>query len=120
MPEPVPQEVMDKLGQARAMILLAMAGQGTDLSLRQMAVLLNVYAGKPPHTVRSLSECMQVPKAAVTRALDTLSQKGFVRRKRSEDDRRIVFVQRTVAGAVFMREFADRMLDAEKENVNVQ
>jgi DNA-binding MarR family transcriptional regulator len=84
-----------------------MARGQADLTTRQMAVLLHVYLEPPPHTVRGLAATLEISKPAVTRALDRLSQLGFVRRKRDDTDRRSILVQRTVSGSVFLREFAD-------------
>ena len=78
-----------------------------DLSQRQIGVLLSVYMSPPPHTVRSLSERLGISKPAICRALDTLSTLDLVRRKKDEEDRRNVFIQRTVNGSVFLRDFAD-------------
>lgn len=78
-----------------------------DLSQRQLAVLLNVYMAPPPHTVRSLSEQLSISKPAICRALDTLSMHDLVRRKKDEEDRRIVYLQRTVNGSVFLRDLGD-------------
>ncbi len=85
-----------------------------DLTMRQMTVLLTVYMTLPPHTVRGLAEKMNVTKPVITRALDTLSQRGLIKRKRDEKDRRNVLVQRTVKGAVYLSELSDRILAAEK------
>ena len=85
---------------------------GPDLSARQMAIVLTVYTSPPPHTVRALAEALRIAKPAVTRALDRLSILGFIRRTRDEADRRIVHVQRTVKGAVFLSEFADQIAEA--------
>jgi DNA-binding MarR family transcriptional regulator len=78
-----------------------------DLSQRQTALLLTVYLSAPPHTVRNLAERVGISKPAVCRALDALSRLDLVRRKKDEADRRNVFVQRTIAGAVFLRDFGD-------------
>ena len=80
---------------------------GPDLSARQMAIVLTVYTSPPPHSVRALAEILGIAKPAVTRALDRLSILGFIRRTRDDADRRIVHVQRTVKGAVFLSEFAE-------------
>ena len=80
-----------------------------DLSARQMAIVLTVYTSPPPHSVRALAEILGIAKPAVTRALDRLSILGFIRRTRDDADRRIVHVQRTVKGAVFLSEFADQI-----------
>ena len=78
-----------------------------DLSQRQIGVLLTVYMAPPPHTIRSLSDVLQVSKPAICRAVDTLSTLDLVRRKKDETDRRNVFLQRTINGSVFLRDFAD-------------
>lgn len=78
-----------------------------DLSARQMAVLTTVYLTPPPHTVRGLAADLKISKPAVTRALDRLTALEFARRRTDEKDRRSVLVQRTVKGAVFLREFGD-------------
>ena len=78
-----------------------------DLSQRQIAILLSVYMTPPPHTIRSLSSTLGVSKPAVCRAIDTLSIHDLLRRKKDEEDRRNVILQRTVNGSVFLRDFAD-------------
>lgn len=84
----------------------AVRGDAPDLSMRQWAILLTVYLNSGPHTVRGLSRDLNVPKPAVSRALDALSILGYVRRVRDETDRRIVLVQRTSEGAIYVDEFA--------------
>lgn len=78
-----------------------------DLSQRQTGVLLTVYMSPPPHTIRSLSEQLNVSKPAICRAVDALSALDLIRRKKDEEDRRNVFLQRTINGSVFLRDFAD-------------
>lgn len=78
-----------------------------DLSQRQTGVLLSVYMSPPPHTIRSLAEQLNVSKPAICRAVDALSAIDLIRRKKDEEDRRNVFLQRTVSGSVFLRDFAD-------------
>jgi DNA-binding MarR family transcriptional regulator len=86
-----------------------------DLSARQMALLLNVYLTDGPHTVRGLAADLKVSKPAISRALDRLGELGYVRRKRDEMDRRNVLVQRTVAGSVFLVEFAGMINTAQAQ-----
>ncbi len=83
-----------------------------DLSARQMALLLSVYLGKPPHTVRGLAKLLDVSKPAITRAVNRLSELGMVRRKTDEADRRSVLIHRTVKGSVFLREFGELIVAA--------
>ncbi len=78
-----------------------------DLSTRQQAVLLAVYLEQGPHTIRSLSAGLGISKAAICRAIDTLSEAGLVKRKKDEEDRRNVFIQRTMNGSVFLSDLAD-------------
>ncbi len=85
---------------------------GPDLSARQMAIFLNVYLTVPPHTVRGLAANLRISKPAVVRALDTLGRLDFTRRRRDQDDKRNVLIQRTVKGSVFLSEFADLVVTA--------
>lgn len=81
--------------------------QGPDLTMRQLAVLLEIYLVPPPHTVRGLAATLNVTKPVITRALDTLGEMGLVNRIRDELDRRSVIVKRTVGGALFLEKFGD-------------
>jgi len=83
------------------------AGDGPDLSARQMAILLTVYLRPPPHTVRGFAAELNISKPAVTRALDTMAKLGLIRRKRDQADGRNVLIQPTVRGSVYLSEFAD-------------
>ncbi|WP_138379198.1 MarR family winged helix-turn-helix transcriptional regulator [Luteithermobacter gelatinilyticus] len=80
-----------------------------DITSRQMAVLMRVYLEAQPHTVRGLAASLGVSKPVITRAIDTLSALGFVKRVRDEKDKRNVLIQRTVKGAVFLTDFAEMM-----------
>jgi DNA-binding MarR family transcriptional regulator len=78
-----------------------------DLSQRQVAVLLTIYMQSPPHTIKNLAVQLGISKPAICRAVDALSTLDLVRRKKDEEDRRNVFIQRTIHGSVFLRDFAD-------------
>ncbi len=91
----------------RAASVAALRQAHPDLTARQFTLLLQVYLAPPPHSVRGLARELAMSKPAVSRALDTLGQLDFLRRKTDETDRRSVLVQRTVKGAVFLREFGD-------------
>jgi DNA-binding MarR family transcriptional regulator len=78
-----------------------------DLSQRQIGVLLTVYMSPPPHTIRNLADTLNVSKPAICRAVDTLSALDLLKRKKDDEDRRNVFLQRTINGSVFLRDFAD-------------
>ena len=85
---------------------------GPDLTARQLALMLTVYLKPLPHTVRGLSEELNIGKPAVTRALDALTKYSFVRRIPDPDDKRSVQVQRTVKGSIYLVEYADRVVEA--------
>jgi DNA-binding MarR family transcriptional regulator len=78
----------------------------TDLTNRQMAILLVVYMSDGPHTVRGLAARLAVSKPVVTRALNTLGALGYIRRKRDDSDLRNIFVERTQQGLAFLESFA--------------
>ncbi len=82
-----------------------------DLSARQMTILLTVYLEPPPHTVRGLARKLDVTKPAITRALDTMGRMKLVSRRRDENDRRNVIIQRTVEGALYLERLADLVVD---------
>jgi len=84
-----------------------------DLTMRQMSVLLIVYMDTDDdHTVRGLAAKLNVAKPVITRALDTLSQMGLLKRKRDDRDKRNVLVQRTVAGSVYLSELSSTISSA--------
>jgi len=85
---------------------------GPNLSARQLAVLLTVYLGNGPHTVRGLAADLNVSKPAITRALDRLGELDFARRKGDPMDRRSVLVQRTLKGAAYLRDLRATMIEA--------
>ncbi len=100
-------EPNDVLTLWRSVMVTALRKDLPDLTWRQFALLLQVYTTPQPHTVRGLAQELNMSKPAVTRALDRLEKLEFLRRKIDETDRRSVLVQRSVAGSVFLREFAD-------------
>ncbi len=81
-----------------------------DLSARQMALLLTVYTQGDGHTVRGLSEQLNVSKPAICRALDTLTKYNLIERKVDETDRRNVFIVPTDSGYDFLGGFSDDIM----------
>jgi len=82
-----------------------------DLTLRQMAILLQIYLVPPPHTVRGLAATLGVTKPVITRALDTMGSLGLVDRVRDERDRRNVIIKRTVEGALYLEKLGDLIIN---------
>ncbi len=83
---------------------------GHDLSNRQLAILLTIYLGIPPHTVRGLALKLNVTKPVITRALDAMGEMDLVARRRDPADKRNVIVQRTVQGALFLEKLGDLVM----------
>jgi DNA-binding MarR family transcriptional regulator len=108
--EPVEQRV-DAL---RKTTVALVRRDGPDLTARQMGVFLTSYLEEESQTVRGLAAQLNVSKPAITRALDRLSEFELVRRKTDPLDRRSVLVQRTVAGAAFLRDLKKILTDAGK------
>ena len=94
--------------------LIQVKDNAPDLTLRQMTILLSIYLEQPPHTVRGLAAKLQVTKPVITRALDTMGRLKLVDRKRDENDRRNVIIQRTVEGALYLEQMADIIVEQAK------
>lgn len=94
---------------------LDLVHEGSDLSARQVAILLTIYLEPPPHTVRGLARKLGVTKPVITRALDTMGKLDLVSRRRDETDRRNVVIQRTVAGALAVERLGDIISARAKE-----
>jgi DNA-binding MarR family transcriptional regulator len=77
-----------------------------DLSARQMAVLLTVYATvtATPWTVRGLASELNISKPAITRALDRLSSLYLIERMIDPYDRRSVDIVRTATGLDLLKQ----------------
>ena len=101
------------LGLWRNALVSSVRSDSPDLSARQMALMLTVYLSDRQHTVRGLAAELNISKPAISRALDRLGELNFIRRKRDEEDRRNVIVQRTVKGSVYLTDFAEWIKAAE-------
>jgi DNA-binding MarR family transcriptional regulator len=101
----------------RGTIVALVRRDSADLTARQLGVLLTVYLGEGPHTVRGLAAALQVAKPAITRALDRLGELDLVRRKVDPRDRRSVVVQQTPAGQAFLAELRRLMAAAAEESL---
>lgn len=86
-----------------------------DFSLRQLTILLTIYLEEPPHTVRGLANKLRVTKPVITRALDTMGQRDMVKRRRDENDRRNVMIERTEIGTAFVEKIGHLIGQRTKE-----
>ena len=89
----------------RHALVSSVRGEAPDLSARQMALMLSVYLGDGPHTVRGLALALRISKPAVSRALDRLGEFG----RRPPPMRRSGSPQRAGAENLQRREFPDRI-----------
>jgi DNA-binding MarR family transcriptional regulator len=67
----------------------------------QEAHLLMSIGTKGPLTMSEIARILQLTLSAVTAVVDKLQKKNFVRRARTEEDRRLVRVELTAAGRKF-------------------
>lgn len=103
------------LGLWHSVSLSQVRSEAHDLTLRQMAILLQIYLVPPPHTVRGLAATLNVTKPVITRALDTMGAIGLVDRVRDDKDRRNVIIKRTVAGALYLEKLGDVVIAEARE-----
>src|ERR1700720_1335396 len=101
-------------GILRSTIVDLVRRDGPDLTARQMGVFLTCYLEEEAQTVRGLAAKLNVSKPAITRALDRFSELDLVRRKTDPLDRRSILVQRTIAGAAFLRDLKKILADVGK------
>jgi DNA-binding MarR family transcriptional regulator len=106
--------VEQRVEALRQTIVALVRRDGPDLSARQFGVFLTSYLEEEAQTVRGLAAKLNVSKPAITRALDRLSEFDLVRRKTDPLDRRSVLVQRTIAGAGFVRDLKKILGEADK------
>tara|TARA_R110002073_G_scaffold20483_6_gene73280 strand:- start:1481 stop:1882 length:402 start_codon:yes stop_codon:yes gene_type:complete len=111
-------QAMTSLEMMRRVSADAVRGAAADLTARQFALLLAIFMRPGPHSVRELAQALDLPKPAVTRALDVLERHGFIRRKRDQADRRDVSVHRTVKGAVFLYDYGETVAHRAEETAS--
>jgi len=90
----------------RTAMVSAVRSDEPDLTTRQLAVLMTVTLGAPPHTVRGLASALRIAKPAVTRAVDALERHGLAVRMEDEDDARSVLIMRTARGQMYLATLA--------------
>jgi DNA-binding MarR family transcriptional regulator len=88
---------------------------GPDLTARQLSVFLTCYLEDQAQTVRGLSAALRVSKPAITRAVFRLAEFNLIRRTTDPDDRRSTLIQRTLAGAQFLRALETILAESAQE-----
>lgn len=87
-----------------------------DLTNRQLAVLMMIHYRNGPHTVRGLAMSLNVSKPVITRALDKLSNLGFLMRQPDDTDGRNVFIVPTTRGVSFLEKLENYFSDEGSQN----
>ena len=87
------------LGRARKTFIIALEKELApyDISSSQWALILNIADGRAS-TAGELCKVMRYDPGAMTRLLDRLERKGFLRRVRAGGDRRTVQLELTPTG----------------------
>lgn len=67
-----------------------------SLSMAQFMVLRQLRGG--PQKVSDLAEALELTSGAITAKADKLVEKGYAKRYRGEDDRRVVYLEMTERG----------------------
>jgi MarR family 2-MHQ and catechol resistance regulon transcriptional repressor len=70
--------------------------------------VLEVLLHKGPLTISAIGQKVLLASASMTSAIDRLENRGLVRRKSSDSDRRIRFVELTDSGKAFIEEIYAR------------
>ena len=106
------------LGLVRAEIVRAMeaeiAAKGLDLRFTQFLILKRL-AMLGPMTATELARAVELDGGAMTRQLDQLESKGYLRRRPHEQDRRALRIELTAKGDAAWRRMTtcnDRVLEA--------
>lgn len=104
-------EVVDAvLGASRALVAVAARSLATvadDVTLAQYRVLV-VLASRGPQRLADLATALTVDRSTATRMCDRLVRKRLVGRRRGADDRRVVRISLTEAGAELVSEVSRR------------
>src|SRR5689334_8518600 len=83
--------------QFRLLDAVAAEGPHVELSCQELT-LVEHLGDSGPRMMRELAEFLRLAVNSVTSIADKMEAKGIVRRRRSEEDRRVVHVELTDAG----------------------
>jgi len=77
-------------------------GEFSDLSISEMHVLENIGINRE-RTMSDTAKDLRITSGTLTTAVDNLIRKGYVERKRSVEDRRVVIIKLTEKGVAAYR-----------------
>jgi len=80
-------------------------GEHHELSLRNLAILAAVH-GQPECSVRDVHQKLGISKPSITRNAQMLAELGLLEIKKSNMDRRLVYISLTKKGKGFCKKYA--------------
>lgn len=123
-PLPVQESIGVLLAAVRSEIVRAMeaelAAKGLDLRFTQFLILKRL-AALGPMAAGELARSVELDGGAMTRQLDQLEGKGYLRRRPHEQDRRALRIELTDDGRALTQELMncnDRVLHAAQRSLN--
>lgn len=96
--------------------------QGIKLSMTEVHVLEAIRNAEYP-TMTIVSEKLRVTVGTLTTGISTLVKKGYVERKRKEEDKRVVLLSLTKSAHKVLAihdEFHNKMVDAAFKDLNLE
>jgi DNA-binding MarR family transcriptional regulator len=85
-----------------------------ELSIQEMKIV-DFIGQRESCIMREISEYTQVAVSTMTGIVDKLEDKGFVRRERNDEDRRIVRVFLTVKGRKLYKSYVENYLELSRQ-----
>ncbi|RDD81030.1 MarR family transcriptional regulator [Dyella tabacisoli] len=122
--EPARENLGVLLGLVRSEIVRAMEAEllamGVELRFTQFLILKRL-ARLGPMSASELARAVELDGGAMTRQLDQLERKGYLRRSPHEQDRRALRIELTEAGTALWLQMTDcntRVLEAAQRSLN--
>ncbi len=81
-------------------------GEFSDLSITEMHIINNIGVDKE-RNMSNTAKDLRITSGTLTTAIDNLIKKGYVERRRSEHDRRVVMIKLTEKGVAAYKSHED-------------
>ena len=75
------------------------------LSPNEIRIIEIVGSSHKPKMMKDIAEIMSMTKGGMTFLIDKLEKKGIVRRKQSDFDRRVLYIELTEEGQIIFKEY---------------
>jgi DNA-binding MarR family transcriptional regulator len=110
----------NELGRWYNMLAAILSQMPHELSLRQWLILSHIYLLEGEHSIKNLAYVFDLPKASVSRAVSSLVRYGLIKRRKSDADKRNIYLHRTMKGISFMNQFNDILANFGNNNTSQQ